>query len=336
MGRRKSSYILPIILAVLFILSVGCKKKAEQKPSGPLEKVSIAYTSNSTSLLIHIALKKGFFREEGLEVSPMMYSVGKAALNAVLEGKADIGAATETPTMFAITKGSKIYITAIIETSNNNEQIVARKDHGIVTPADLKGRKIGVALGTAAEFYLDSFLASKGINKKGVRIINSKPDEAVNSLLEGKLDAVAVWHPYVAIMKKKLAEKATIFRDEKIYTENFCVIAKDTFVRERPDAIKKVLRALIKAEEFVKNRPAESVDILAELMGTDLILAKEIMDIHDYRVTLDQSLIISIEDQTRWAVKNGLTDKVSTPNYIEYIYFDGLNSVRPESVRIIR
>ena len=51
---------------------------------------------------------------------------------------------------------------------------------------------------------------------------------------------------------------------------------------------------------------------------------------------LDQSLIATLEDQARWAIKNNLTNATKIPNYLDYIYIDALEAVKPEAVTIIR
>jgi len=53
-------------------------------------------------------------------------------------------------------------------------------------------------------------------------------------------------------------------------------------------------------------------------------------------VTLEQALIVDFEEQTRWVIKQQLTERREMPNYLDYIYVDGLLAVKPVAVRIIR
>jgi NitT/TauT family transport system substrate-binding protein len=50
---------------------------------------------------------------------------------------------------------------------------------------------------------------------------------------------------------------------------------------------------------------------------------------------LNQSLLLTLEDQTRWAIKNHLTARPDMPNYLNSLYLDGLKAVKPESVTVI-
>jgi hypothetical protein len=75
---------------------------------------------------------------------------------------------------------------------------------------------------------------------------------------------------------------------------------------------------------------------VAGFVKTDETLLDEIWDIYNYRVTLDQAFLMDLEDQTRWAIKHRLTKRKDMPNYLNFIYVDGLLAVKPEAVRIIR
>jgi NitT/TauT family transport system substrate-binding protein len=98
----------------------------------------------------------------------------------------------------------------------------------------------------------------------------------------------------------------------------------------------KVLKALIRTEMFIQSNPEEARSLAVELLGIEKADINNIWASFDFKVVLDQMLIKSLEDQTRWAQKNRFTDNMKMPNYLDFIYFDGLQSIRPESVRIIR
>jgi NitT/TauT family transport system substrate-binding protein len=55
---------------------------------------------------------------------------------------------------------------------------------------------------------------------------------------------------------------------------------------------------------------------------------------HKFVVTFGQPLILAMEDETRWLISNGLTNARAVPNYLDFIYSDGLRSVRPQAVTI--
>src|SRR4030042_773195 len=290
--------------AVIAFSAAGC-----QQQTGPPEKITIAYTTASNGFLTDIAFVKGYFTEAGLDATPQPHAFGKIALNAVIEGKADLGTVADTPIMFAVMAGRKITVLAVIQTSNRNEAIVARQDRGIVKPSDLKGKSIGIVLGTASDFFADAFLNAHGMDRKQVKIIDMKPEEMAAALGTGKVEAVSIWNPGLIQLQRELGNNGRTFYGENLYTSTFCVAAWQDFVAKNPEAIKKVLRALIKAEAFVQQHHEESRRLVAEFIKMDKAYLDEIWGLYAYRGTLDQALLINLEDQTRWAMKYRLTSR---------------------------
>ena len=108
------------------------------------------------------------------------------------------------------------------------------------------------------------------------------------------------------------------------------------FVQRSPQTIARFLRALIQAEDFLAKHPAQAQNIIAAAIKVDQELVRQVWDAFSYQVSLSQNLLITLEDETRWAMKNKLTDQTVMPNYLSYIYVDGLKSVKPGAVRMDR
>ncbi|HPC33436.1 MAG TPA: NrtA/SsuA/CpmA family ABC transporter substrate-binding protein [Syntrophales bacterium] len=324
-----------VLLAAAVLGGTACRQ--EPPPAaGPPEKITLAYPTTMLSVLTHIAYRKGYFLAEGLEVTPQLHPFGKPALRAVLDGKADLAVVADTPIMFAVTGGEKIAILAVTGTSRRAVSIVARRDRGIAKAADLKGKRIGVPLGTTGDFFLDSLLTVQGIDRRKIRIVDLKPEEMLNALRQGKVDAVSIWNPTRRKIEAALQENGVRIDDDNIYSDVSCLAARGDYVARHPETVRKALRALLRAETFVRTRPAEAREITAALTGIDPSSVREIWGLYTFQVLLDQALIVSLEDQTRWAVRQGLTPRREVPNYLDFIYTEGLLAVRPEAVRIIR
>jgi NitT/TauT family transport system substrate-binding protein len=213
---------------------------------------------------------------------------------------------------------------------------MARVAAGITKPADLKGKRIGFSPGTTSDFFLDSFLAAQGLTRQDITPVPLQPDGMLDALLTNKADAVSTWNYPLAEIRRKFGAQAVTFYDRQIYTETFNIAATQDFVRQNPQVVTAVLRALVRAEEFVSSHADESQDILTAAIKVDKDLVKEVWDAFGYQVRLDQTLPITLEDETRWAMKSKLTDQAVMPNYLSYIYVDGLKAVKPGAVRMDR
>ena len=336
---RMKSLPFRIALAVTALATAACLfacTRTDRKSAGPPEKVTIAFAATTDAVLAEVAHVKGFFLQEGLEVTPHLQPYGKPALQEVLEGKADFATVAETPIMFAIMKGEKISIIATIQSSDVDSAILARRDRGITTPEDLKGKRIAATLGTTSEFYLDAMLGVHGISRKDVKVVDLKAGEMADALARGDIDAVSVFTPYTVFAQKKAGDRAITFQDKNIYRWTFNVVAKQEFIRKNPDKVKQILRALVRAEEFVGENPPEAQKIVADFSGIETGIVRDSWADVSFSVTLDQPLILALEDESRWAIDGRLTGAREVPNYLDFIYFDGLKAVKPDAVRILR
>ena len=93
-----------------------------------------------------------------------------------------------------------------------------------------------------------------------------------------------------------------------------------------------MLRALISAEHFIVEKPAEAQRIVASHLHVDKeVVAASWKDFY-FRIALEQSLLVNLENQARWAIRNKLVTETKVPNFMESLYPEGLKAVRPDSV----
>jgi NitT/TauT family transport system substrate-binding protein len=237
--------------------------------------------------------------------------------------------------MFAAMSGQPLSIVATIATAENDVGIVGRKDRGIATPASLKGKRIGVTLGTAGQFVLDAFLTRQKLSANEVKVRDFKPDELADALAKGDIDAASTWQPHLGALQTQLGGNGTIFLSTGIYDSALNLAATRDYVSGHPETIKKVLRALIRAGRFCKDTPDASREIVAEAFKIDAASLKEQWPQYRFNITLDQSLLLALEDESRWAIRNKLTSRTDMPNYLNFFYLDALQAVSPAAVTVI-
>jgi NitT/TauT family transport system substrate-binding protein len=90
------------------------------------------------------------------------------------KGDAQIAEAAEFPVVATAFQKNQLRLIA----SNDrfeNDYLIGRQDRGISAISDLKGKRIGVGLGTITEFYLGRFLALHGMKLQDVTLVDVKP-----------------------------------------------------------------------------------------------------------------------------------------------------------------
>lgn len=320
-----------ILLLLLCVATLaGCQDASPPNTIQPLQKITVAYTFQPQSTLVHVAQTKGFFASEGLEVESLMHTYGKMALQSVIENKANFATVAETPVMFSAFRGDPIFVIANIESSTRNNGVVARTDTGVTQPGDLKGKRIGFTPGTTSDFFLDSLLTANGLTRQDIQPVRLKPEEMLEAMMTRQVDAVSTWNYPLTQIKQQLGSNGKIFLDEQIYTETFNIAASQDFVRNNPETVKRFLRALIKAENFVAKNPDEAQTIMSAATKIDKKLIHEVWDAFNYHVGLDQTLLITLEDEARWAIRNKLTEHTAMPDFPRHIHADSLKAVRLE------
>jgi NitT/TauT family transport system substrate-binding protein len=103
-------------------------------------------------------------------------------------------------------------------------------------------------------------------------------------------------------------------------------------VKAHPKAVEKLLKALLKATDHIRRHGEESARITAGAIGTPTVSLSGL----DFDVHLSQTLVVSLEAQARWAIRNGLTDGTRMPDYLSMLYVNGLDRVKPGAVTVIR
>jgi NitT/TauT family transport system substrate-binding protein len=338
---EKKGTATPIIFFILIfcaiVFSFGCKGQPSEKKEfkGQREPVTIGVATLLLSAPVIIAQEKGYFADEGLDVSIKTYPYGKIALEAMFANKVDLATVAETPIVINIFKRDDFLVIAMFAYSYVDLSIFVYKDSGIKNAGDLKGKKIGVTTKTASEFFLDSYLNYNNVKLSDVKIFNIPINDLPAALNRREYDAIVVAEPYCYETFKLMKDKVRRMPKADVFPIAFNLTAMKDFHKNNPETIKKVLKAIDKAVTFIKQNEKESIALLAKTLNMEEKYLHDNWDDYVFDLSLDQSLLITFEDVARWSIRNKLTDKTRVPNYLNYFDFASLSSVKPEAVKII-
>jgi NitT/TauT family transport system substrate-binding protein len=288
--------------------------------NSPVEDaLRIGLSLQPSNALVMIALDRGFFADQGLKVSVEKYVSGVRALrDGLFAGNVDLVTASDVPVALNSFERQDFSIVATIFRVENQNRIVARADRGIAKPADLTGKRIATQRGSAVHFFLHLFLLENGILESDVDQTFMKAGELPEALARGDIDAFSMREPYIGQARALLGGNA------------------NDVLREKPDIAKKILRALVKAENFVAGKPKESQAIVARFVGASEAEIAAIWPEFIPRVSLEQSLLLRLEDIGRWAVRRQLVNGRQTPNFLDLIYFEAMQTVKPVAITVVR
>lgn len=299
------------------------------------ERLVICYVKVQTPL-VEIAKLRNFYTDERLDVELRVFPSGIQALEAMFAGECALATVAEPPTVHHSLNRNDFFILASLSQSDNFTRLIARSDRGILTPADLRGRSIAVPKFTTAHYFLDMYLVAHGLTPQDVKQVFLPPQELAAAFRRGEVDAVAHWEPFIQKLAEEFGAKAKVFSVPGMHVTPFLLVGGRDYVRKNPAAVERVLRALVRAERYSKEQPANAKALVARFYNMEKREIDFIWSVRDHRVSLDQSLLFLLENVARWEI--GLmppAQRPALPNYLDFIYLDGLKTVKPEAVTII-
>jgi aliphatic sulfonates family ABC transporter substrate-binding protein len=306
--------LILITLVLAFIsLTISCNRKDQ-----PITKITYAMPITVAAIPAYVALEKGFWKEEGLDVQAQMFSSGRQGLDALLAKNAEVMSVSETPLMHAILQGNKIYIVTTV-TQHQEVKLIARRDKGIQSAQDLRGKRIATLPGTNSDYFMYEFLKKNNIPIEAVNITNMNPPDMVTALVQGSIDAYFAWEPHIYYAQKQLPQQSIVFPPGDLYHGRHCVAMNQEFVRAHPDVVEKLIRGFQRAEKFVSEKPDESMAIVSKYTGMDIDALKSLWSEYKVSVGIDSQLLQILDQEAHWA-RSVSKSSDPIPNFQDYIY----------------
>jgi NitT/TauT family transport system substrate-binding protein len=301
------------------------------------DPILVAYSPFESTALFWIAEDRHFFRGNGINVTLRKYDSGAAALEGMMKGEADIAVGvTEYPLVGKALQEADILALGNID-KGDFIYLVGRRDRGIEEVGDLRGKKVGTTFGTVAEFHLGRFLLLHGMDTQDVTLVDVKtPEGWVNAVADGDIDAIVTAQPYANVARDLLGTNAVFWQAQSSQPLFALVVATDDWITAHTGPAAGFLKSLAQAEEYLNTHPAEAMSIVQGRLNLEPGYMDTVWEQNRFSLTLDQSLVLAMEDEARWMMANNLTKATAMPDFRDHIDPQFLEKVKPGSVNIIR
>ncbi|MFF2557442.1 ABC transporter substrate-binding protein [Nocardia sp. NPDC058058] len=281
-----------------------------------------------SQVTLHIGDQKGLGLQALLEVSGQAkdlpykleystFTAGPPILEAINAGSVDLGGVGNAPPVFAAAAKSQIKIVGSYSSGLAGQAILVPKDSTLKDPKDLRGKKIAVTKGSSSHYHLLTVLAKNGLTFGDIEPQYLQPADALAALSTGRVDAWAVWDPYVAQAEKD-GNRVLVTGEGFVRGDSFFVAGTKALANKASSAaLRDLLTRLQRAHAWVKENPDAWAKQSAELTGVPydvtLVAVKRALYQHH---PLDQATIA--EEQT---VADAFSDAKLIPNKVNIADF---------------
>ncbi len=325
---KQISMLLALIVCFAFS---GCAKQSDSKNAGKLEDVDLVldWYPNAIHAFIYAAIQNGYYKEEGLNVNIKFPSNPTDPLTLPAAGKATIGIYYQ-PDIIIARANEKVpvkCIGAITHTPLN--VIISLKEKNINSPKDLSGKTVGFSGNPLNTEYVKTMVEKDGGDPKSVNIVDVG-FELLSSMVTKKVDATTggLINHEVPVLKHEGHDikyfDPSDYGVPNYYEEVF--VTSDDTLKQKPETLKKFLKASKKGFEYMKNNPDKSLKILLDNQQKDnfpLIqsVEKESMDILLPKMeSKDEPFLFQDkkvwEENIEWLYKKGmLKEKVKAEDF---------------------
>jgi NitT/TauT family transport system substrate-binding protein len=247
-------------LAVLLALGAGTAQAADSVVFGLDWEVFGRHAG------FFAALDKGYYAQEGLDVTIDPGTGGADAVKDVASGKFDFGFGDIGSLLVDRAAGLPVEAVAVVY-GRAPQALWIRKDAGVTAPQDLAGKTIGAPAGSAVRLMFPAFAETAGFDPKSVQWRTADAASLFRVLFSGQADAVIGYAPGWPTVQKQAAAAGVevtsmLFADYGFDVLSNGLLVRESVAEERPDLVRRFVKATLRGLEYAFAHPEEAAALV--------------------------------------------------------------------------
>ncbi|RDU96705.1 ABC transporter substrate-binding protein [Trinickia dinghuensis] len=265
----------PLLAAGLGLVCVLAAKAAQAAPAPATPpavkvRVNLAWLPQGSTGGILLALSKGFYRDEGLDVTVMRGYGGQRTVNEVDQGLFEFGYGDPVSVALNRAHGGHTVLVGAVNTRWPGAMCyLERPGFKVTSLKDLQGLTLGGGNASAVQNIVPAWLEQNGMAPGAIKLVRLDPAVINTALLQKRIDLSECWEGASLPVQAALAQRAgrqlgkVFYRDFGLDMMGSGLITTDTYIARHPDVVKRFVDATYRGYALMRDHPREAADAIA-------------------------------------------------------------------------
>src|SRR6266404_8899485 len=236
-----------------------------------LEKLTVRFTwkLKGEYAPLYVALDKGYYKAEGLDVQLSEGNGAQNVLKALAAGNEKFGYGPAVAAAQAVSQGLPVKVVALYQTSAPMA-VIAYPDTPLKAPKDIEGKRLAISVGETFGDMIRPFTRINNIDLGKVQLIQMDASARTSQFLTRKVDIMSVYlSNELPQIEKRAGVKLNVIKvtDFSLNVLGASMYVSNAFAEQKPDTVKRLLRATAKGYRDAMADPKEAAKIMASHMA---------------------------------------------------------------------
>ncbi|MCP0887182.1 aliphatic sulfonate ABC transporter substrate-binding protein [Ligilactobacillus sp. WILCCON 0076] len=323
--KKKNSvrkiFILGLVVLGVLVAFFGWKQ-TQDSTSKSLKKVIIGYQAGDE---FDISKTRGEFvkkmKKAGYSVTFKEFQNGAAMMQALANGNIDYGRMGDSAPITSIAAGTKVTYVAAGGTKALGSGVVVKKDSGINSISDLKGKTIAYTKGTTSQYMIIKVLKKAGLTTSDVNLVNLDQSAASVAYAKGKVDAWANWDPAIAQAEVTENSKLLINGNQSKAYNRSVIVATTSFAKNNKSVTKAIIKYSNQDMQWANTHHKKLIAMMVKSLKLNKKVVTKMVNRRTYSMhAMTKARVAEFQEIADVFYENKIiSKKVSVAKYTQYV-----------------
>ncbi len=300
------SLVASLTLLIGLLGGCGSDKPVNNKQG---KTVNIAIQPSAAFIPLFVAKEKGWIendlKSKGITVNWNNFESGPPMNKSLSNGSSDIGVIGDVPIVSGIAAGQKNELVAITCEGAASYAILVGRKNSLSSAADFKGKTIATVVGSTAHNLTQKFLQTGNLSINDVKLVSIATGDAESILVNGDVDAVAIWEPNVTRLEEN-GSGHIISDGTKVGLLGVNgMVARTEYAQAHPDVVSIIIKNYARGVKELDNLDDDTLNKIAKYLSLSPEQVKKVIKKFNYTVLIDDKDIAGLNDTIKFLVSIG-------------------------------